>query len=95
MIERRRNELSPFQVGVVIAGGEEAAVHAIRKKLTDDLSDGNVLVKLDFVNAFNTVRRDTVLDTVADKAPEIYKFVLASHSCESKLAFGPYAILSR
>ena len=35
------------------------------------------------------------MDTVADKAPEIYKFVLASHYCESKLAFGPYTILSR
>ena len=50
---------------------------------------------LDYVNAFNTMRRDTILDTVTDKAPEIYKFVLASHSCESKLAFGPYTILSR
>ena len=46
-------------------------------------------MKLDFVKAFNTVRRDTTLDAVADKAPEIYKFVLGSHSCELKLAFGP------
>ena len=63
-----------------VAGLVEAAVHAIRR-LTDDLADYNVLVKLDFVNAFKTVRRDIILDTVADKAPEIYKFVLASHSC--------------
>ena len=77
-----------------VAGVAEATVHAIRR-LTDDLSDDNVLVKLDFVNAFNMVKRDTILDAVADKAPEIYKCVLASHSCESKLAFGPYTILSR
>ena len=66
IIERRSNELSPFQVGVGVAGGAEAAVHAIRR-LTDDLCDGNVIVKLDFVNAFNTVRRDTILDTVAER----------------------------
>ena len=77
IIERRSNELSPFQVGVGVAGGAEAAVHAIRR-LTDDLSDDNVLVKLDFVNAFNTVRTDTILDTVADKAPEIYVCVSIS-----------------
>ena len=77
-----------------VADGAEAAVHAIRR-LTGDLSDDNVLVKLDFVNAFNTMRRDTISDTVADKAPEIYKFVLASHSCESKLAFGPCTNWSR
>ena len=35
------------------------------------------------------------MDAVEDKAPEIYKFVLASHSCESKLAFGPSIILFR
>ena len=93
IIERRSNKLNPFQLSMGIAGGAEAAVHAIWR-LTDDLSDDNVLVKLDFVNAFNTVWRDTILDTMADKAPEIYKFVLASHSCESKLAFGPYTILS-
>ena len=68
-----------------VAGVAEAAVHAIRR-LTDDLCDDNVLVKLDFVNTLNTVWRDTILDTVTDKAPAIYKFVLAAHFCESKLS---------
>ena len=77
-----------------VDGGEEAVVHAIRR-LTEDLCNDNVLVKLDFVNAFNMMRMDTILDSVADKAPEINKFVLASHSCESKLAFEPYNIVSR
>ena len=35
IIERRSNELSPFHVGVGVAGGAEAAVHAIRR-LTDE-----------------------------------------------------------
>ena len=33
-------------------------------KTNCDLSNDNVLVKLDCVNALNTVRRDTILDTV-------------------------------
>ena len=65
-----KQKLSPLQVGVGVASGAEAAVHAIQR-LTDDLCDDNVLVKLDFVNAFNTVRRATILDAVADKATEI------------------------
>ena len=77
-----------------VDGGEEAVVHAIRR-LTEDLCNDNVLVKLDFVNAFNMMRMDTILDAVVDKAPEIYKFALPSHSSESKLAFGPDTILSR
>ena len=54
-----------------------------------------MLVKLDFANAFNTIRRDSLLETTAEKTPELYKFVLSSHSCEAKLTFGPYIILSR
>ena len=35
------------------------------------------------------------MDAVKDNEPQIYMFALASHSCESKLAFGHYTILSR
>ena len=52
VIERRSNDLSPIQDGVGISGGAETAVHSIRRAV-DNLSDNNVLVKLDFVNAFN------------------------------------------
>ena len=43
-----------------MSGGAEAIVHAIRI--------------LDFSNAFNSVRRETVLDKIAEKIPELYKF---------------------
>ena len=64
VIERRSNDLSPIQVGVGISGGAEAAVHSIRR-IVDNLPDNHVLVKLDFVNAFNAVRRDTILQSTA------------------------------
>ena len=42
------------------------------------LPDNHVFVKLDFSNAFNSVRRDTILTKVAKKMPELYHF-----SCDS------------
>jgi len=47
------------------------------------------LVKLDFSNAFNSVRRDAILDRVAEKLPQLYKFV-----CDSKPTFGTSSVLS-
>ena len=77
VIKRRSEELQPIQVGVGVAGGAEAAVHATRRLLAN-LPDNHVFVKLDFSNAFNSVRRDTILATVAEKIPELYRFVYDS-----------------
>ena len=77
-----------------MSGGAEAAVHAVRLFI-DTLEDDNVLVKLDFANTFNTIRRDTILERTAENNPELYKFILSTHSCEAKLTYGLYIILSR
>ena len=60
VIDRRSSELSPIQVGVGVSGGVKAAVHSIHR-IVNNLPDDHVLVKLDFVNAFNSVRHDTIL----------------------------------
>ena len=59
------------------------------------MPDDHVLVELDYVKAFNSVRRDTILESTANNIPELYKFVLAFHSCEAKLVFGEHIVLSR
>ena len=59
------------------------------------LNDNHVLVKLDFNNAFNSIRRDLVLDSTADKTPELYRFVYASSPCNPILTFDDKQILSR
>ena len=94
VITARGNELKPIQVGVGVSGGAEAAVHAIRR-FVETLEADNVLMKLDFANDFNTIRHDTILERTAENTPELYKFVLATHSCEVKLTFVPYILLSR
>jgi len=76
--------LSPHQLGVGVKGGAEAAAHAARKFIQASAGD-SVLVKLDFRNAFNTVRRDCILETVRDKVPEIFNFC--------KLAYGDFSYL--
>jgi len=51
--------LAPIQLGVGVAGGVEAAVHAARRFVAG-MNDDEALVKLDFSNAFNSIRRDTI-----------------------------------
>ena len=92
-IARRSNEFKPIQVSVGVSGGAEAIVHATRR-IVSELPIRHVMVKLEFANAFNSARRDAILDKVADKLPELYKFVYASHACDSKLTFGTSTILS-
>ena len=72
------NYFSPIQVGVAVAGGCEAAVHATRRFL-ENTSPDEVIGKLDFTNAFNTVQRDAVLNSVSVKIPEIYSFCYSAY----------------
>jgi len=54
----------------------------------------NVLVKLDFSNAFSSLRRDCMLEAVAKDLPEIYRFAHASYLCGSVLQFNEHVIIS-
>ena len=78
------NLLAPRQLGYGISGGVEAAVHATRRYL-NQLQTDKALIKLDFRNAFNSVRRDKMLEAVQDLIPSIYPFV---HSPYHPHSFG-------
>ena len=56
--------LAPRQLGFGVKGGAEAAVHAARSYL-NHLDSDSAMVKLDFRNAFNTVRRDRMLEATS------------------------------
>ena len=62
--------LAPHQLGYGVKGGAEAAVHSARLFLRN-LKPDQALLKLDFKNAFNSVRRDKMLSSVLDLAPDI------------------------
>ena len=85
--------IATIQVGVDVSGGAEAAINAIRRLVTN-LPDHHVVIKLDFSSAYYTIRRDTVLDTVADKLPELYRFIHAPLSGSPKFSYHTYIIES-
>ena len=93
VINRSSEELQPVQVGVGVSGGTEAAIYATRRLLSR-LPDNHIFVKLDFSNAFNSMRRNTILTSMADKMTDLYQFVYNSFACNPKLTYGDDVIIS-
>ena len=85
--------LAPRQLGVGVKGGAEALTHAARLFLST-MEQDNVLIKLVFVNAFNTVRRDSMLEAVAQYAPNILAFASSAYGSLSDLHFGDFTLQS-
>ena len=73
VLDEMKDLLSPRQLGYGIRGGAEAAIHTTRRFLFGNQKDA--IVKLAFVNAFNSVQRDCVLSTVQSLCPILYPFV--------------------
>ena len=82
---------APLQLGVGVSGGAEAAVH----RYLSTMPDIHVVVKLDFTNAFNSLRRDCMLEAIARDVPELYRFVYASYTVEPILQHGSGTVRSR
>ena len=76
--------LSPRQLGYGVSQGAEAAIYAARFYLRN-IGSSKVLLKLDFRNAFNSIRRDKTLEAVQRLAPSIYPFVHSVYSSPSSL----------
>ena len=51
-------------------------------------------MKVDFTNAFNSIRRDVVLEATADLLPELLPYVSSTYSASSNLSFGTYLVPS-
>jgi len=85
--------LPPLQLGYGVRGGSEAAVHAARHFL-DSMVTAQAMVKLDFTNAFNSVRRDRMLEAVQSLCPVIYPFVHSVYATPSDLLWGAQSISS-
>jgi len=77
--------LASNQLGFWLAGGAEAAVRATRRYI-DNMIPGQVFVKIDFKNTFNTLRRDSILEAVAKYFPELL--------AQSSVQFGDFVLQS-
>ena len=79
--------LMPFQLGCGVRAGIDAAIHSTREKLLST-TEGNSFLKIDFKNAFNTIRRDHVAECLLKFAPELLQFYTACYSQPTFLSFG-------
>lgn len=93
-LKRLDEFFAPLQVGIATPGGGEAAVHAARAFIKTMPPD-HIFIKLDFANAFNTMRRDVMLQAVRETIPELYAFIHQAYSAESVLQFGSFEVRSQ
>ena len=76
----------PNQVGVGISGGAEAVVHAVSDLVDEHGQDPNLaLLKVDFQNAFNTVSRAALLETIQTEFPPLARWAWWCYGEHSKL----------
>ena len=87
--------LRPTQLGYGTNGGCEAAVHATRAFLGNSSPlFPRVVVKIDYKNAFNSIRRDVFLNIIRDRFPEMYSFVWQCYTTKSTLFWGESTLQS-
>ena len=73
--------------------GGEATIHAARSYLSG-MQEGNLMLKLDFKNAFNSIHRDHMLHEVLKKVPDVFPLAYSTYHQPSFLFFGNYVIHS-
>ncbi|XP_048488762.1 uncharacterized protein LOC125491265 [Plutella xylostella] len=84
--------LQPLQLGFGSKGGCEAAVHALRTYIEHD--GGEVVLKVDIKNAFNSIDRGTFLTEIKELTPEIYPYLWQCYSSPSNLIYNSNLIHS-
>ncbi|GAU87353.1 hypothetical protein RvY_00219 [Ramazzottius varieornatus] len=87
-------QLRPEQVGCGTRGSAEAAVHASRLFLSRINAECQVVLKLDFKNAFSTVFRGRLLAEVKKALPVYFNFVSHMYSQLSILVYGDQVLQS-
>ncbi|XP_029657562.1 uncharacterized protein LOC115231754 [Octopus sinensis] len=87
-------EFLPFQFGVGVKGACEALAHASRQVTISKPKNVPFLLKLDVKNAFNSVRRDHMLEAVGERCPDLLPIVSLAYSLPSSLLFSGKVINS-
>ena len=92
VIPELRRQLLPVQLSVGVSGGCEAAARAFVQSPV--VPENNMLVKLDMINAFNTVRRDHFLEVCSSRAPSLLRLESTAYATSSHIVIGNETILS-
>lgn len=86
--------LSPYQLGVGVKAGAEIGAHCSRIYFNYTHRTPKIFLKIDFRNAFNEIRRDSMLEQVKAFLPGYFPFVSQGYMKESFLYFNSRKILS-
>ena len=73
--------------------GAEAVAYAARQFI-HNIPDDHLQLNLDFKNAFNSLRRDKMLEAVGEATPDLYPFVYSAYAKPSSLFCGNSVLLS-
>ena len=84
VFESRQARYGNRQVGVGTKRGAELASHVFRCLIENHQTKENVILKIDFESAFNSINRQFMLEKVVEIHPEVYKY---SHSAYSQPSF--------
>ena len=82
-----------LQLGCCTPSRAEALAHATRA-FCYTATEQEVLVKLDFANAFNAIRRDKTAESINREIPELLPFFKLCYSEDSILSFGDFSLPS-
>ena len=86
-----------LQLGVGVKGGAEAIIHSnkiLYEKLLISSSSSGIL-KIDFCNAFNSIKRSEMLKAVATSMPGIPAFTNSCYSQHSQLSYDKFVFSSQ
>ena len=86
---------SSRQLGVAVKCGAESIVHATKQTFQKSLNKEKAgLLQIDFKNAFNSIKRSSVLDAAQKFIPSLASFASFCYSQHSKLFFNATHIQS-
>ena len=69
----------------VIKGGYDAGIHAAREELQKCIHNGNCALKVDFRNAYNSIKRNFFLQLIAAWVPHLFPRAWLYYSSPSKV----------
>lgn len=73
--DQARAHLAPTQLGIGVRGGVEAIGHFLQMAALEVGSERDVTIQsVDFSNAFNSIKREAVLEQVEQVVPELVRF---------------------
>jgi len=83
----------PNQLGVGTPKGTEAAAHAIRSSTSYSEVENQVVLKIDFKNAFNCVSRNVMSEKAKEHTPKKLSYVFQCYTTSSNLYYGDQEII--